>query len=152
MGTTVKIYLPRAFGKSVDPTVRELREPVPFGSAEELVLVVEDEAGVRRLTVDALRELGYTVRHAASGEEALRVLEELGSVTLLFTDVVMPGISGRQLADNARRKIPNLKILYTTGYTQNAIVHNGVVDADAELLSKPFTIDQLARKVRKVLA
>jgi CheY-like chemotaxis protein len=72
-------------------------------------------------------------------------------VALLLTDVVMPGMSGRQLADVARTNQPGLKVLYTTGYTQNAIVHNGVLDRDAELISKPFTVDQLARKVRKVL-
>jgi CheY-like chemotaxis protein len=116
------------------------------------VLVVEGEAAVRRYTVDALRELGYTVRHASCGEEALKLLEQTGALTLLFTDVVMPGMTGRQLADVARVNQPGLKVLYTTGYTQNAIVHNGVLDRDAELISKPFTVDQLARKVRKVLA
>ena len=149
-GTTVKIYLPRSAAKAAEGKVR-IPEALPTGAADELVLVVEDEAPVRRYTVDALRELGYTVRHAASGDEALRLLEQVGNVKLLFTDVVMPGMSGRQLADKVRAERPELKVLYTTGYTRNAIVHNGVVDADAELLTKPFTVDQLARKVRKVL-
>ena len=126
-------------------------EVLPTGTVDELVLVVEDEALVRRYTVDALRELGYTVRHASCGEEALKLMEQTSAVTLLFTDVVMPGMSGRQLADAARATQPGLKVLYTTGYTQNAIVHNGVLDQDAELISKPFTVDQLARKIRKVL-
>jgi signal transduction histidine kinase/ActR/RegA family two-component response regulator len=151
-GTTVKIYLRRAVAEPMQGTQQVRQEPLPTGSTEEIVLVVEDETGVRKLTVDALRELGYTVRHAASGPEALQLLERMGSLSLLFTDVVMPGMSGRQLADAARQKRPDIRILYTTGYTPNAIVHNGVVDKDAELLMKPFTIDQLARKVRKVLA
>ena len=103
---------------------------------------------LRALTIQTHR----TVRHASCGEEALKLLEQTSAVALLFTDVVMPGMSGRQLADVARLNQPYLKVLYTTGYTQNAIVHNGVLDQDAELISKPFTVDQLARKVRKVLA
>jgi CheY-like chemotaxis protein len=150
-GTTVKLYLRRSVNKAIDVENRPV-EIAPSGSIEELILVVEDEAGVRRFTVDALRELGYTVRHAASGEEAIQLLSQLNGVTLLFTDVVMPGISGRQLADAARADQPELKVLFTTGYTQNAIVHNGVLDQDAELISKPFTVDQLARKVKKVIA
>jgi signal transduction histidine kinase len=150
-GTSIKLYLRRSVAK---PTTLEERpvEMLPMGSSDERILVVEDEAGVRRYTVDALRELGYTVRHAASGEEAIKLLSQMGRVTLLFTDVVMPGMSGRQLANAARVDQPELKILFTTGYTQNAIVHNGVLDDDAELISKPFTVDQLARKVKKVIA
>ena len=149
-GTSVKIYLRRSIAKAVG--FEDRRGNAPWGSNDELILVVEDEAGVRRYTVDALRELGYTVRHAASGEEAIRLLSQMGCVTLLFTDVVMPGMSGRQLADAARRNQPELKVLFTTGYTQNAIVHKGVLDQDAERISKPFTVDQLARKVKKVIA
>jgi CheY-like chemotaxis protein len=150
-GTSVKIYLQRSIAKPVtaEPAATEF---LPKGRTDELVLVVEDESGVRRFAVDALRDLGYTVRHAASGEEALNLLKEMQGVTLLFTDVVMPGMSGRQLAEAARQSLPELKILFTTGYTKNAIVHNGVLDQDAELISKPFTVDQLARKVRKVIA
>lgn len=150
-GSSVKVYLRRSIAKVVGVEER-LPEMLPTGSTDERILVVEDEAGVRRYTVEALRELGYTVRHAASGEEAIRLLSQMGEVTLLFTDVVMPGMSGRQLADAARINQPGLKVLFTTGYTQNAIVHNGVLDQDAELISKPFTVDQLARKVKKVIA
>ena len=133
-GTALKIYLRRAAAK-VAEAQRSQVEVLPTGHVGELVLVVEDEAAVRRHTVEALRELGYTVRHAASGEEALKLLEQAGAVTLLFTDVVMPGISGRQLADVARTTQPDLKVLYTTGYTQNAIVHNSVLDPGVELLA-----------------
>jgi CheY-like chemotaxis protein len=150
-GTSIKVYLRRSIANAigVDDRPTEMLHP---GSTSERILVVEDEVGVRRYTVDALRELGYTVRHAASGEEAIRLLSQMGDITLLFTDVVMPGMSGRQLADAARANQPGLKVLFTTGYTQNAIVHNGVLDQDAELISKPFTVDQLARKVKKVIA
>ena len=101
--------------------------------------------------VASLRELGYTVVHASNGEEALQKLANDPAVTLMFTDIVMPGMSGRKLSDEARARYPELKVLYTTGYTQNAIVHNGVLDADARLLLKPYSIDDLARKVRAVL-
>ncbi len=148
-GTALKIYLRRAAAKVAEAQRSQQVEVLPTGHVGELVLVVEDEAAVRRHTVEALRELGYTVRHAASGEEALKLLEQAGAVTLLFTDVVMPGISGRLLADVARTTQPDLKVLYTTGYTQNAIVHNCVLDPGVELISKPFTIDQLARKVEE---
>jgi len=150
-GTSVKIYLQRSIAKPVSAEPATIAF-LPKGRSDELVLVVEDESGVRRFAVDALRDLGYTVRHAASGEEALKLLKEMQGVTLLFTDVVMPGMTGRQLAEVARQNLPDLKILFTTGYTKNAIIHNGVLDQDAELISKPFTVDQLARKVRKVIA
>lgn len=151
-GTTVKIYLKRANEQHAQAVASQPAEPMPRGTHDQLVVVVEDDTGVRKLTVDALRELGYTVRHAASGKEALDLLANLGSVTLLFTDVVMPGMSGRELADTARRERPELRVVYTTGYTRNAIVHNGVLDQDVELLQKPFTVEQLARKVKKALA
>lgn len=151
-GTTVKIYLRRELvERAVAGTDDEAETRAPAGSVREIILVVEDEAQVRTVSVAALRDLGYTVRHAASGAEALQVLDGLSHVALLFTDVVMPGMSGRQLADAACARQPGLKVLYTTGYTPNAIVHSGVVDVGVELLPKPFTVDQLARKVRKVL-
>ncbi|MBL8547052.1 MAG: CHASE3 domain-containing protein [Hyphomonadaceae bacterium] len=152
VGTTVKLYLPRTQMEenTADAPQRAAGE-LPVGDAGTIILVVEDEERVRNLSVASLRELGYTVVHASSGEEALRKLEAKPAVTLMFTDIVMPGMSGRRLSDEAKAKYPELKVLYTTGYTQNAIVHNGVVDADARLLTKPYSIDDLARKVRAVL-
>ena len=152
VGTTVKLYLPRTQmeereGDAPLPASKEL----PLGDSGTIVLVVEDEERVRNLSVASLRELGYTVVHASSGEEALQKLANKPAVTLMFTDIVMPGMSGRKLADEAKARYPELKVLYTTGYTQNAIVHNGVLDADARLLLKPYSIDDLARKVRAVL-
>ena len=151
-GTTVKIYLPRWFGADpsrVAPAPRD--ETVLAGGPSEIVLVVEDETGVRTLSVDALRELGYTVIHADGGAEALRMIDEHPKIDLLFTDIIMPEMNGRQLADRAVARRPDLKVLYTTGYTRNAVVHNGVLDPGVAFLPKPFTLDQLALKVRQVL-
>ena len=151
-GTTLKIYLPRWFGADVSRFAPPQRDgPIARGTASEIVLVVEDEAGVRNLSVDALRELGYTVIHADGAGEALRMIEEHPNVHLLFTDIIMPEMNGRQLADRALAMRPELKVLYTTGYTRNAVVHNGVLDFGVAFLPKPFTIDQLAAKVRQVL-
>jgi CheY-like chemotaxis protein len=103
------------------------------------------------MTVDSLRELGYTIVQASDGEQALEILAIQPRIDMLFTDIVMPGINGRELADRARETDPDLKILYTTGYTRNAIVHNGMLDPGLSFLAKPFTLDQLAMKVRQVL-
>jgi signal transduction histidine kinase len=152
VGTTVKLYLPRTqMEESELDAPQQVSKELPLGDAGTIVLVVEDEERVRNLSVASLRELGYTVVHASNGEEALQKLAAKPAVTLMFTDIVMPGMSGRKLADEAKARYPELKVLYTTGYTQNAIVHNGVVDADARLLLKPYSIDDLARKVRAVL-
>ncbi|MCX7358668.1 MAG: CHASE3 domain-containing protein [Alphaproteobacteria bacterium] len=152
VGTTVKLYLPRTkMEESEAAAPLQSSAELPLGDSGTIVLVVEDEERVRNLSVASLRELGYTVVHASSGEEALQKLENKPAVTLMFTDIVMPGMSGRKLSDEAKARYPELKVLYTTGYTQNAIVHNGAVDADARLLLKPYSIDDLARKVRAVL-
>ncbi|MET0360530.1 MAG: CHASE3 domain-containing protein [Sphingobium sp.] len=154
-GTTVKIYLPRhvgiEIGQSQAPDRADDAE-LPMGRVDEIVLVVEDEANVRRMSVDALRDLGYTVIHAEDAERALAKLSAHPTIALLFTDVIMPGMTGRQLVDKAREERPDLRVLYTTGYTRNAIVHSGVVDHDVHFLSKPFTVAALARKVREVLS
>jgi CheY-like chemotaxis protein len=150
VGTTVKVYLPRFFGEDTERTTRP-RKPLESGEAREIILVVEDEDRVRLIAVDALRELGYSVLEAASGIEAVRLLEEGNNPTLLFTDVVMPDMNGRELAERALRLRPDLKVLFTTGYTRNAIVHNSVLDRGIQLLQKPFSIEQLAAKIRSVL-
>ncbi len=149
-GTVVKLYLPRHRGEGPAPAPEALpAEAVPGG--RELVLLVEDDAAVRHVHAGMLRELGYAVQEAADGAAALELLAELDGVALLLTDVVMPGMNGRALAEQARAMRPGLRVLYTTGYTPNAIVHNGVVDAGVDLLTKPFSFDQLARKLRLVL-
>ncbi len=151
-GTTVKIYLPRYFGPEEESRpARAAASSVPAGDILEIVLVVEDEQRLRGLTVAGLRELGYTVLEAASGVEAQRVLDDNPLIGCLFTDIVMPNMTGRQLSDEALRRRPTLKILYTTGYTRNAIVHNGMLDAGVNFLAKPFTLESLAHKMREVL-
>lgn len=150
-GTTVKLYLPRFRG--TEEPIEKVRQDsaLRIGRPEEVVLVVEDEAQVRQLSVVALRELGYTVLEAPGAVAALSVLDSRPDITLLFTDIVMPDINGRKLADEAVRRRPELKVLYTTGYTSNAIIHNGMLDAGVHLITKPFTLEQLASKVREVL-
>jgi PAS domain S-box-containing protein len=151
VGTSVKIYLPRLYGEAAATEQAKRLATVHRGLRSEIILVVEDEERVRALSVEALRELGYGVVEASGPSLALRMLDEGQQVTLLFTDVVMPDMSGRQLADRARGKRPNLKVLYTTGYTRNAIVHNGMLDPGTNLLTKPFSIEELAGKIRKIL-
>jgi CheY-like chemotaxis protein len=150
-GTTVKIYLPRLIGVAEEITRSAAAEPMQTGQRAEIILVVEDDSLMRRLTTDALHELGYTVFDAESAAQALAILDRITEVKLLFTDVVMPEINGKRLADEAVRRRPGLKVVFTTGYTPNAVVHGGVLDAGVNLLSKPFTLEQLAAKVRAAL-
>lgn len=149
-GTTIKIYLPRYFGAE-EPAVTTRRGDNTAAPVTETILVVEDDARVRVSTTEAIRELGYTVIHAASGEEALQKLAENPNIALLFTDIVMPVMNGRKLAEEAVARMPLLKVIFTTGFTRNAVVHNGVLDHDVHFLAKPFTIEQLAAKLRDVL-
>ncbi len=150
-GTTVKLYLPRFIGADAVETFAAAADALPVGVVNEVILVVEDEQRVRHYAVDALRELGYTAISAESPAEALRALDEQPEITLLFTDIVMPEMTGRQLADAAVVKRPDLKILFTTGYTRNAVVHNGMIDVGVAFLSKPYGMGDLARKIRDVL-
>ena len=149
-GTTVKIYLPRLIGDAQEVR-REVAEPIRTGTRSEIILVVEDDALMRRLAADALHELGYTVFEADSAASALTTLDRVAEVKLLFTDVVMPDMNGKKLADEAARRRPGLKVIFTTGYTANAVVHGGTLDQGVNFLSKPFTLDQLAAKIRSVL-
>jgi CheY-like chemotaxis protein len=150
-GTTVKVYLPRHFGSAEEADAPSLDRLPTAASRAETVLVVEDEERVRMMTCEALGELGYTVHEASSGEEALKLFDVLEKVDILFTDIVMGGMTGRQLADALRQRKQNLKVLYTTGYTRNAVIHNGVLDPGVAFLPKPFTIEDLAVKLRSVL-
>ena len=151
-GTTVKLYLPRHHGEAVNPASPQVGEiTVPRGKAGEIILVVEDEQRVRHFSVDALRELGYVVISAANGTEALRALIDQPGINMLFTDIVMPEMNGRKLADAALEIRPGLKVLFTTGYTRNAVVHNGMLDAGVAFLPKPFSVTQLGVKIRQVL-
>jgi signal transduction histidine kinase/CheY-like chemotaxis protein len=148
-GTTVKIYLPRLIGEEVLDE-RESRE-LPRAEARETVLVVEDDNDVRAYSVESLTTLGYRVLEARDANSALATLQSQESVTLLFTDIGLPGLDGRQLAEEVHRLRPDLPVLFTTGYARNAVVHNNVLDQGVHLLTKPFTTEQLANKVRVVI-
>jgi len=151
-GTTIKIYLPRLLGDA-DLEPDDIQRQVPeSGAARETILVVEDDVDVRSYTVECLHELGYRVLEAHDGASAMQQLERYdGEIDLLFTDVVMPRMSGSQLTTEARRMQPGLKVLYTSGYTRNAVDHNGRLDPGVEMIAKPFTYEGLAQKVRDVL-
>jgi signal transduction histidine kinase/CheY-like chemotaxis protein len=149
-GTTIKVYLPRQFGADGTRPVAE-RATLPTGDGSVAILVVEDEEGVRRYTTDALRDLGYRVLEADGPTAALKLIDAEPDIAILFTDVVMPDMNGRRLAEAALARRPALKVLFTTGYTRNAIVHNGMLDPGVNLLSKPFTLEDLARKVAEVV-
>jgi CheY-like chemotaxis protein len=150
-GTTVKLYLPRYRGPEDVSDEGLATQDVSRGQGE-LVLVVEDDPDVRDYTVEMVSELGYSVLSAPDGATALRLLDSNREVALLFTDVGLPGgMNGRQLAEQAQRRRPRLKILYTTGYARNAIVHQGRLDPGVEVIFKPFTYSDLAAKIRQVL-
>jgi CheY-like chemotaxis protein len=151
-GASVKLYLPRFFELEPVDTSAAPALHVPLGSRHETILVVEDEDDVRSFTRDTLQELGYEVQEAANGPAALRALEANPGLRLLFTDIGLPGgLNGRQLADEARRRWPEIRVLLTTGYTRDAMVRHGRLDPGVELLVKPFTEADLARKIREVL-
>ena len=149
-GTTVRIYLPRSRMRE-NKQVESAGGPVIGGS--EVVLLVEDDENVRGTTAEMLSDLGYRVLLARDAEAAMTIIESGASINLLFTDVVMPGALGaRELARQAQLRLPALAVLFTSGYTDNAIVHRGRLDDGVELLSKPYAQEELARKLRKVLA
>jgi len=151
-GTTVKVYLRRHAGEGERADDRDSQPDQPaVAIGAEIVLVVEDDEALRRYTTEVLGELGYGVLEANDGPSALRALEK-NRVDLLFTDVVMPGgMNGRELADEALRRRPALKVLFTTGYTRNAIVHHGRLDAGVHMIGKPFSYRELSAKVRQLL-
>jgi signal transduction histidine kinase/ActR/RegA family two-component response regulator len=148
-GTTVKLYLPRHFGQDEGTARRSIRgSDVPLSEKHETVLLVEDDADVRRLTVDMLQELGYATLEADNADRALMQLDAHPDIALMITDVVMPGMNGRLLANEVRKRRPGLPVLFTTGYTRNAIVHHGVLDPDVHVIIKPYTLETLALNVR----
>jgi CheY-like chemotaxis protein len=151
-GTTVKIYLPRFHAEEQADNEGEERPLAMRGGAHETILVVEDDEDVRASTTEMLRDLGYTILEAATGRAALQLLEAHPEIGLLFTDVGLPGgMNGRQLADEARRRRATLKVLFASGYARNAIVHGGRLDPGVELITKPFTQDVLANRLRDIL-
>jgi CheY-like chemotaxis protein len=151
-GTTVKVYLPRYLGEGVAAEAVDRTGDAAQLAGTETILIVEDDDTLRAYGIEVLSELGYRVLEASTGATALDTLMRVGDVDLLFTDIMMPGgMNGRQLADEAMRRLPKLKVLFTTGYTRNAIVHHGRLDPDVNLIGKPFSFDELATKVRSIL-
>ena len=153
-GTSIKMYFPRLTDASAIPAWETLAAPkVPrSGEHHECILLVEDDEDVSRFVVDALRDIGYRVEHAADAAQALELLKSLPDVALLLTDVILPGgMNGRELAQEIHKMRPNLPVLFATGYTRNAIIHHGRLDNDVNLLTKPFTTEALASKVRQLI-
>jgi PAS domain S-box-containing protein len=150
-GTTVKIYLPRLQTQTMQ-SHEHTDLPLPEGEVGETILVVEDDEQVRAVSADVLRDLGYAVVEAADGPSAVHILEGRGRVDLLFTDVVLPGgLTGADVARRACELRPEIKVLFTTGYARNAIIHHGRLDKGVQLITKPFTLTDLAEKVRAVM-
>ena len=151
-GTTVKIYLPRHHSEAPEEQNAIMNSATPRGRSSETVLVVEDDEDVRTYSTDSLRELGYNVLEAPHAHAALRVLDAHPEIAVVFSDIGLPGgINGRQLADEVRKRNPTIKVLFTTGYARNAIVHDGRLDPGVELLTKPFTQAALGAKLRDIL-
>ena len=149
-GTTVKVYLPRFEG--TQPTVKaESLDAAAPTSDGKTILVVEDEAVVRSLVVEVLRTLGYCALEAADGPSGLAILQSSQRIDLLITDVGLPGLNGRQLADGARARRAGLKVLFMTGYTENAATANGFLEPGMELITKPFAINGLTTRIRKMI-
>jgi signal transduction histidine kinase len=150
-GTCIKLYFPRSFAHEEGTELPRASRTALGGT--ETVLVVEDDRLVRQYVISQLKTLGYRVLEAADAKSALDILHQIPNVDLLFTDVVMPGgMGGRELSEAARALRPDIKVLFTSGYTENSIVHNGKLDPGIELLSKPYRREQLAIKLRKLLA
>jgi CheY-like chemotaxis protein len=143
------MYLPRFVGQA-SPALEKKGEP-RRGRAGECILVVEDDAEVRAYVVETLRGFGYDVLEAAGAEAALALIDRHKTISLLLTDVVMPGQNGRKLAEAARARQASLRVVYMTGYSRNAIVHQGRLDPGVELLQKPLTSEQLGTTVRRIL-
>jgi len=148
-GTTFRVYFPRTEA-AVD--VHEAEPVVPLTASQGTILVAEDEDVVRRLAVRVLRRQGYSVLEAENGTAALRVCEEQrGVVDLLLTDVVMPGLNGKELFDALRSTNPALQVLYMSGHSEDIITHHGVPEPGLTLIQKPFTVKTLSERVRRVL-
>jgi CheY-like chemotaxis protein len=153
-GTTMSLYLPRHVADEIDENTDAGKSEAhlkPSGLGET-VLVVDDEPTVRMLIVDVLEEAGYKHVEASDGPKALKILQSSAPIDLLVTDVGLPGgMNGRQVADAGRALRPTLKVLFVTGYAENAVVRNGILDAGMQIITKPFSIDLLGAKIRTML-
>lgn len=155
-GTTFKMYLPRLYNvgteEKVQPVTGKINPDLRASNASTVILVVEDDTRVREMSVATLRELGYTVIHADGAKNGLILLDATPQTILLFTDIVMPEINGRQLAIEALRRRPDLKVLYTTGFARDAIARGEELEPGMHLIPKPFTLEQLATKMSAILS
>jgi PAS domain S-box-containing protein len=147
-GTTVKLYVPRSVD-AMDPAVRET-PAAPRGTGET-VMVVEDDQSVRMIVIDVLGELGYTAIEAVDAQSAIPILQSDRRIDLLVSDVGLPGMNGRQLAEIARETRPDLKVLFVTGYAQNAAVRSGFLERGMDMMTKPFAVDALATRIREII-
>ena len=144
------LYLPRAEGEPTGETLPVA--PPPLGAlAGEHVLLIEDDPAVRMLIVDVLRDLGYGVTQAVDGQEALPLIDTLPRIDLLITDVGLPGMNGREVAEIARARRPGLKILFVTGYAEQAAIRGDFLGEGMDMIAKPFPIDALSAKIREVI-
>jgi CheY-like chemotaxis protein len=149
-GTTVKLYLPRFRGEA-DAADEIVAVDAPRARAGETVLIVEDDSAVRMLVVEVLRELGYAFIEAVDATAATTVLQSSQRIDLLISDVGLPGMNGRQLAEMARELRADLRVLFVTGYAENAAVRGGFLEPGMEMITKPFALDALAGKIREML-
>ncbi len=150
-GTTIRLYLPRHRGAIREEPSSGTHGEVPRAEAGETVLVVEDEPVIRNLIVEVLQDLGYHALEASDGPAGLKILQSRQRIDLLVTDVGLPGINGRQLADSARQTRPDLKVLFITGYAENATLANGFLDPGMEMITKPFAVETLASRIRSII-
>jgi CheY-like chemotaxis protein len=150
-GTRVQLYLPRLYVAPVEQPATPAAVDAPSAKAGETVLLVEDEPAVRMLVLDLLDALGYAALEAEDAKKALALLESDRRIDLLVTDVGLPGMNGRQLAEIARQHRPDLKVLFMTGYAQKAAERQGFLDQGMDMVAKPFTLDQLANKIRMMI-
>ncbi|NWD89758.1 response regulator, partial [Pseudomonas sp. K5002] len=151
-GTCVRLYLPRLHGTALERTTPATQGEAPVALEGEAVVVVEDDPAVRMLVVNVLDELGYTAHQAADARAALPLLESDLRVDLLVTDVGLPGMNGRQLAEIARQHRPDLKVLFMTGYAEKAAERQGFLEEGMDMVAKPFSIDLLANKIRSMIS
>jgi CheY-like chemotaxis protein len=150
-GTTVTIYLPRDGQDVVPEVVPEPLSTAPCTQGGETILIVDDEESIRMLVTETLTELGYVTIEAPDGPSALKLLADDRHVDLLVTDVGLPGMNGRQLADAIRSTRPDLKVLFITGYAENAVLNHGHLEAGMHIITKPFAMDALATRIRELI-
>jgi CheY-like chemotaxis protein len=150
-GTNVEMYLPRHVGQAEGEDIGASAGGGHHDGTGQTVLVVEDELIVRRLVVEVLEDAGYRVLEAGDGPSGLTILESAEAIDLLVSDVGLPGLNGRQLADRARETRPDLKVLFITGYAENATLASGFLERGMEMITKPFAVDTLANKVQEML-